>query len=164
LLALFAGGSAELLSTISEIKNTFRIDQTQIRQTDNNPLRWSVSPREAVKRLLTPEDDGYLPPRDAVSDAIASIKAHQIGTIRGMESALKQFLREQAPEELEQNFDRQDRPAPWANKSAWNWKQYVDYHSRLSATAQENALELFGGAFSAAYEQQVRIIRGRDRH
>lgn len=159
LLALFAGGSAELLQTIGHIKNTFRIDQTQLQQADNNPLRWSVSPREATKRLLVPEDDGYLAPREAVLDAIASIKAHQIGTIRGMDSALKQFLQEQEPAELERGFERQGAPAPWANKKAWCWQQYAEYHRRLSASAQENALELLGGAFTTAYEQQVRIIR-----
>jgi predicted component of type VI protein secretion system len=52
LLALYAGGTTDLLRTIGEIKNTFRINQTQVQRSDNNPLRWAVTPREAVKRLL----------------------------------------------------------------------------------------------------------------
>jgi len=163
LLALYAGGTTELLRTIGEIKNTFRISQTQIQQTDNNPLRWAVTPKEAVKRLLSPEEDGYLRPREAVIDAIASIKAHQIGSIRGMEAAFKQFLSEQDPAELERGFERAGRPGPLTNKGAWCWQQYAAYHRRLSDNAQDNVLELLGTAFSIAYEQQVRRIRGQQR-
>jgi type VI secretion system FHA domain protein len=161
LLALYAGGTTELLRTIGEIKNTFRINQTQIQQTDNNPLRWAVSPKEAVRRLLSPEEAGYLTPREAVMDAIASIKAHQIGSIRGMEAAFKQFLSEQDPAELERGFERQGRPGPLTNRGAWCWQQYAAYHRRLSENAQENVLDLLGDAFCSAYEQQVRRIRGQ---
>jgi type VI secretion system FHA domain protein len=163
LLALYASGTTELLRTISEIKNTFRISQTQIQQAENNPLRWAVSPREAVRRLLAPEDDAYLSPREAVIDAISSIKAHQIGSIRGMEASFKQFLSEQDPAELERGFERQGRPGPLTNKGAWCWQQYAAYHRRLTESAQDNVLELLGSAFSIAYEQQVRRIRGQQR-
>ena len=159
LLALYAGGSAELLRLIGNIKNTFRIDQTQIRQRDNNPLRWVASPREAVRRLLAPEDDGYLAPKKAVSDAMASIKAHQMGSIYGMQEAFKAFLRELEPKELESSFDRQGRPGPLTNKHAWYWARYADYHRRLLEDARNNVLDLIGTTFSTAYERQVQNVR-----
>lgn len=161
LLALYAGSSAELLGVIGNIKNTFRINQTQIRQRDNNPLRWVASPREAVKRLLAPEDDGYLPPREAVADAMASIKAHQMGSIHGMQEAFKAFLDELEPRELESSFDRQGRPGPLTNKGAWYWARYAEYHRRLLDDAQNNVLDLIGSTFSTAYEQQVQNVRKR---
>ncbi len=159
LLALYAGGTAELLGVIGSIKNTFRINQTQIQQRDNNPLRWVATPREAVKRLLAPEDDGYLAPREAVSDALASIKAHQMGSIHGMQEAFKEFLNDLEPEELKSSFDRQGRPGPLANKGAWYWARYADFHRRLLDDAQNNVLDLIGSTFSTAYEQQVQNVR-----
>ena len=159
LLALYAGGSAELLRLIGNIKNTFRINQTQIRQRENNPLRWVASPREAVRRLLAPEDDGYLAPREAVVDAIASIKAHQMSSIHGMQEAFKAFLNELDPGELENRFDRQGRPGPLTNKGAWYWARYADYHRQLLEDAENNVLDLIGSAFSTAYEQQVQNVR-----
>jgi type VI secretion system protein ImpI/type VI secretion system protein len=161
LLALYTGGTANILHSIGEIKNTFRIEQTQIQQHDNNPLRWAVSRREAVKRLLAPEDDGYLAPAAAVVDALDGIRAHQIGTIRGLESAVKQLLVDQAPEELEREFERHGRPGPLTNRGAWCWQKYRLHHERLSERADDNLLELLGSAFYDAYEQQVRTIRRR---
>ena len=163
LLALYASGTTEVLRTISEIKDTFRISQTQVQQSDNNPLRWVVTSREAMKRLLAPEEDGYLPPHLAVKDAFASINAHQIGSIRGMEAALKQFLNEQDPTELERGFEHQGRPGILTNKAAWCWQQYAVYHRRLTENAHDNVLDLLGSAFSTAYEQQIRRIRSQQR-
>lgn len=159
LIRIYAEGSAELLQTISVIKDTYRIHQTQIRARDNNPLRW-VPPDQAVRRLLAPAEDGYLGPTAAAADAIASIKGHQIGAIKGMEAAFKSFVRDLDPQELIKGFASHGSPGLLVNRNAWYWDQYARFYRNLTESARENYLDLLDKAFSDTYEQQVRDIRG----
>jgi type VI secretion system FHA domain protein len=158
IIGIYAAASAELLQTISAIKDTFSIHQTQIRGRDNNPLRWAT-PRQAVKRLLAPDEDGFLGPAAAVADTIAGIKGHQMGAIKGMEAAFKAFLLDLDPTKLARDFEAHGAPGILANKKAWYWDQYAKSYQRLTESARENYLDLLGDAFCEAYEQQVRIIR-----
>lgn len=158
LIALYGSGSVELVQSVSSIRDTFRIHQTQVRNTDNNPLRWAT-PRQAVRRLLAPELDGYLPPNAAVADVMTSVVAHQIGVIRAMEAAFRAFVAGLAPAELEQRFEAVGKPGMLANRKAWCWEQYAERYKKLAEAAEENWLELLGDDFVAAYEERVRAVR-----
>lgn len=162
IFARYAAGSVELVRAISKIKNTFRIEQTQVQNKGNNPLRW-VHPSEAVERLLVPSHSGgYLPPAAAVADTMDSVIAHQMGVIKGMEAAFQSFLRDElAPEVLARRFDAQGGPGFFTIKKAWYWEQYAKHYQKIVEEAEDDYLVLLGRAFLDEYERQVRPIRER---
>lgn len=162
MLALYGAGSVQLVQGVSAIRDTFRIQQTQVRNVGNNPLRW-IPQQHAVRKLLAPELDGFMAPTAAVHDVMNSVVAHQIGVIRAMEAAFRAFLNGLAPAQLEQRFDANGKPGVLANRKAWCWEQYAEHHRRLAEAAEENWLELLGDDFVKAYEEQVRAVRAQPR-
>jgi len=158
-----AKGLCELLRVRQSIKNEFRLEKTVIQSGENNPLKFSVTPEEAVRALVFPPAAGYLNAEEAVSESIDDLKAHQLAVMAGMQLALTSLLRNFDPEALEKRL--QDSSV-WGNilpgaKKARYWEVFTELYNEIAKEAESNFYGLFGQAFAKAYEEQINHLKAR---
>ncbi len=101
-----AEGTIDVLRTRSLIKGQFRLHQTTIQPKENNPLKFAPNAEEALKHLFYKRPADYLPPVEAIEEALEDVKAHQAATVVAMKAAFRDLLERFDPDELEEKFNR----------------------------------------------------------
>ncbi|WIY27756.1 type VI secretion system-associated FHA domain protein TagH [Parasedimentitalea psychrophila] len=149
-------GLREILMTRASIKSEFRIEQTMISAGGNNPLKFSITPEQAVEAMVLPATRGYLSPETAAEQALNDIKAHEVAMMTGMEAALKGVLTRLDPKVLETQIqDKGGISGLLKGKKARYWDVYERLYSEISDQAENDFHELFSREFSRAYKQQL---------
>lgn len=156
----FIYGVREILMTRAAIKSEFRIQQTVIGRSGNNPLKFSASPEQAVEALVRPRSASYLDPVRAIEQALGDIKGHEVAMMTGMEAALKGILRQLAPEAVEvQIRTRGGLGDMLRNRKALYWEAYEHHYTRISDQAEKEFRELFSREFARAYQAQMERLK-----
>src|SRR5215467_11755843 len=87
----------------ASIKDEFRIGQTVIRATGNNPLKFSLDDDDALATLLGTGRRGSMPAEEAVAEAFDDLRLHELATVSAMQAAVRVLLAQFAPEAIERN-------------------------------------------------------------
>lgn len=149
-------GLREILMTRTSIKSEFRIEQTMISAGGNNPLKFSISPEQAIEALVKPKTRGYLGSETATEQALNDIKAHEVAMVSGMEAALKGILAKLDPEVLgAQIEDSGGIGGLLKGKKARYWEVYEKMYGQISDQAENDFHELFSREFARAYKEQL---------
>ena len=149
-------GLREILMTRTSIKSEFRIEQTMISAGGNNPLKFSISPEQAIETMVQPTSKGYLSAESAVEEALHDIKAHEIAMVTGMEAALKGVLRKLDPEELAGQIESKGGlGSMFKGKKARYWEVYEKMYADISDQAENDFHDLFSREFARAYKNQL---------
>lgn len=157
LLFTMTEGLMQAIASRSQVKSEFRLEQTMIAPTENNPFKFSVSAQEAMTRLLNPTDSAFLSGRAAAAEAIDDINAHQMAVMAGTEAALKSILHRFRPATLESKFggpSMVDKALPFLKKARY-WEFYKILYDEVSEAADDDFQQYFGNEFSNAYEKQL---------
>ena len=152
-------GIREVLMTRTHFKGEFRIDQTMIAASGNNPLKFSITPEQAIEVLTKQSAKGYLSPQEATDQALKDIRAHEVAMISGMEAALKGVLARLDPKLLEEKLDKQGGAGFFTNKRAKYWDLYQEMYAEISDQAENQFHDLFAREFSAAYKSQLERLK-----
>jgi len=155
-------GMRELLMSRSAVKGEFRIDQTMIRSNNNNPLKFSVTPEQAVIALLSTDRTGYMTPLVAAREALQDVKMHEIAVIAGVRSALAALLGRFDPAVLEARLSQGglSNLLPAARKSRL-WNEFCVLYGAIAAEAEDDFHSVFGRAFAKAYTEQSKERGGK---
>ncbi|UWQ56385.1 type VI secretion system-associated FHA domain protein TagH [Leisingera caerulea] len=149
-------GLREILMTRTSIKSEFRIEQTMISAGGNNPLKFSITPEQAVEAMVRPATKGYLSPETAAEEALRDIKAHEVAMVTGMEAALKGVLKRLDPKALEAQIeDKGGFTGLLRGKKARYWDVYEQLYAEISDQAENDFHDLFSREFARAYKQQL---------
>ncbi len=150
-------GLMEVLAARSSIKSEFRLSQTIIQPVENNPLKFSLGVDDALIALLTKHGKGYLPPVDAIQEALDDIKAHQVAVLAGMQVALTSLLARFDPNALETRIGQEKGIGTLltAKKSRY-WDEFTRLYQNIAVEAEDDFQRVFGREFGRAYEDQVR--------
>ncbi len=144
-------------------KRELRADQTLMEVAGNNPLKFTPDSTEALRYLLAPRSGtGFLPPVRAVREAFGDVQAHNLAVMAGVRAALYAVFARFDPREVEKRLDKQgmlDKLMP-ANRKARMWDLMVQLHATSVKEAQDDFDRLFSEAFSKAYQEQMRKLRG----
>lgn len=152
-------GIREILMTRTSIKGEFRIDQTMIGAAGNNPLKFSISPEQAIEAMVRPSSRGYLPAETATDEALQDIRAHEIAMVTGMEAALKGLLKRLDPKALEAGIAKKGGVGLFQNKKAKYWETYEEMYSEVADQAENAFHDLFAREFAAAYKAQLERLK-----
>ncbi|MEM0937135.1 MAG: type VI secretion system-associated FHA domain protein TagH [Pseudomonadota bacterium] len=159
-LRIFVAGLREVLMTRTSIKSEFRIQQTVITAGGNNPLKFSISPDQAIEAMVKPKAKGYLDAADAAEEALKDIKAHEVAMVSGMEAALKGVLRRLDPAELEGKIEAGGGLGGMLkSKKARYWEVYEKMYAEISDQAENEFHELFAKEFARAYQEQLEKLK-----
>jgi len=152
----FIIGLREILMTRTSIKSEFRIEQTMISAGGNNPLKFSISPEQAIEAMVKPKARGYLDAEAAAEEALRDIKAHEIAMVTGMEAALKGVLAKLDPKLLEAQIEKKGGLGGLLrNRKAQYWDVYEEHYAEISDQAENEFHDLFSREFARAYKAQM---------
>ena len=157
-------GLREILMTRTSIKSEFRIEQTMVNVGGNNPLKFSISPEQAVEAMIKPTVRGYLPAEKAAEQALEDIKAHEVAMVTGMEAALKGVLGKLDPALLTQKIEAKGGFGGFLkNRKAQYWETYEAMYAEISDQAENDFNELFAREFAKAYKDQLARLKAEAR-
>lgn len=149
-------GLREILMTRTSIKSEFRIEQTMISAGGNNPLKFSISPEQAIEAMVKPGARGYLSAESAAEQALEDIKAHEVAMVTGMEAALKGVLSRLDPKVLAGQIETSGGIGGLLKgKKARYWEVYEKLYADISDQAENDFHDLFSREFARAYKQQL---------
>ena len=156
-------GLIEVLRARSEIKTEFRMPVTQVKVSENNPLKFAANAEDALGNLLGRRNPAYLPPQEAFDDAFNDVRFHQLAMLAGVRAGFENLMNRFDPAQLQEMFDRQGkRGGLFGSGKASYWERYAERYNEMSADRDETFRRLFGEEFARAYEQQLSVLkRGR---
>jgi type VI secretion system protein ImpI/type VI secretion system protein len=151
-------GVREVLTTRTAIKSEFRMEQTTVRAGNNNPLKFAVTPEQAMAALARPTR-GYLAPPAAAAEALRDIRAHEVAMVTGMEAALKGLLGRLDPKTLAGAIEGGGGLAGlFKGRKERYWEAYEAMYADIADKAENDFHEVFGREFARAYQAQVRKL------
>ncbi|HXW20980.1 MAG TPA: type VI secretion system-associated FHA domain protein TagH [Roseiarcus sp.] len=154
-LRLTAHNLAQMLSSRSETKGLMRsANRTMIRALENNPLKFTASPDEALSVMFGPPTKNYLDARAAVERSFADLKAHQIQTFGAMQAALEALFEDLAPEKIDRSVDA-DRgiSALVGSRKARLWDAYLERWRAKAKRSDGRLTEAFMTLFAESYDR-----------
>jgi type VI secretion system FHA domain protein len=154
-------GVIEVLQARAEIKNQFRLTQTRVKTTENNPLKFAVNAEDALGQLLGRRNPAYLPPVEAFEDAFDDIRFHQMAMLTGMRAGFQNVLERFDPEQLQEVFEKQVKRGGLLSMNVKSrfWEMYQEEFQRFAGDPEEAFRRLFGEEFASAYEKQLEALK-----
>lgn len=147
MLRAAVAGLRALLIARADVKREFRIEQTMLRATDNNPLKFAATEEQALAALLDPRS----PALRAVQETVDDLTAHQVAGLAATQAAARALLERLAPAALEAE-DPGGGLLPGAKEKRL-WEAYRRRHAQLVDQFEDDFDSAFGKAFARAYEQ-----------
>lgn len=159
-MRILVTGIREILMTRTAIKSEFRMSQTVIRRTGNNPLKFSITEDDAVERIASPPAEGYMDPDRAAEEALRDIRAHEVAMVSGMQAALKGLLSQFDPEVLAAKLAENPRSGGLLkSKKTQYWEVFEQTYAEISEQAENDFHELFTREFARAYQSQLEKMK-----
>jgi type VI secretion system FHA domain protein len=110
-----------------------------------------------IRVLLLQGVPGFLPIDQAVDQALADIKKHQLAVLAGMQVALKTVIGRFEPAQLEARLERHsllEGILPQTRKARY-WELFKALHGEIVRELHDDLQKLFGSEFADAYRAQV---------
>jgi type VI secretion system protein ImpI len=149
---------AQMLSSRSETKSLMRSSsRTMIQALENNPLKFTAAPEEALAIMLGPPTRSYLDAKATVERSFADLKAHQMQTYGAMQSALEALFEDLAPEKVDASIEP-DRGlgALVGSRKAKLWDTYVERWRAKTKRNDGRLSEAFMLLFAESYDRLQR--------
>lgn len=153
-------GLIEVLRARSEIKTEFRMPVTQVKVSENNPLKFAANAEDAIGSLFGRRNAAYLGPKEAFEDAFNDVRFHQLAMLVGVRAGFDCLMSRFDPAQLQELFERQGkRGGLFGGGKARYWEMYAERFEELSADRDETFRRLFGEEFARAYEKQLAVLK-----
>jgi type VI secretion system protein len=148
-------GLVVMLEARAKAKSQLGARATIINPDNNNPLKFCLTPDQALTMLLGPPPKGYMPADRAVDDAFKDLQAHQVATLMAMQGALAATLARFSPEAIRERTTARGglgRILPGA-RDAELWRAYEREFEGVAKGSDEAFMDVFAKEFRAAYER-----------
>jgi type VI secretion system protein ImpI len=146
---------AQLLASRAETKSLIRSSsRTMVQALENNPLKFTGSPEDALAIMFGPPSRSYLDARETIERSFADIKAHQMLTFGAMQNALEALFEDLAPEKIDSAAES-DRgfSALVGSRKAKLWDIYVERWRAKTKRSDGRLNEAFMAHFAEAYDR-----------
>ncbi len=155
---MLVDGLFHLLRTRAKEKNNARVAQTQIANSDVNPLKFATSTNDAVASLVARRSEGYLDPDRAIVDSFRDLTEHQIRSWNAVQVALRRIVDQFDPAEFEQTMEEHSllEQLIAGGRSAKLWQLYEERYKQIATSAETKFLGEVGADFREAYESSAR--------
>ena len=155
---LLANGLVHQLHTRAREKNSVRVAQTVIGSADVNPLKFLVTPEEALAALVSPRGKGYPGPEDAINAAFRDLSDHQMRTWTALQSSLRRMIDRFDPAAFEAEVEEVGlvKSMISGSRSARLWQLYEERYRDIAKSAEDRFLGDVGADFREAYEGKRR--------
>ncbi len=148
-------GLRQTLMARASIKDEFRIEQTMIRASGNNPLKFSLDDDDALATLLGTGRRSGMAPEEAIAEAFTDLRMHELATVSAMQAAVRVLLAQFEPEAVERKIATNALHIHPAQKKAKAWEAFVQQHKSITQALSDDFDSVFGKAFARAYEEAI---------
>lgn len=127
---------------------------TMIAALDNNPLKFSPTPAEAMRIMLGPPSTSYLDAEQAFIQGFDDLKTHQIKVLSAMQLALERLVDDLDPKSIEESLGETKGPMSWIGfQKAQFWTVYKSRWQSKKSRHGGGLRELFMEYFAECYDQ-----------
>ncbi len=148
-------GLRQILMARASIKDEFRIEQTVVRPSGNNPLKFALDDDDALATLLGIGRRASMPAAEAITEAFDDLRMHELATISAMQAAVRVLLAQFQPEAIARTAGGGGLQIHPAQKKARAWDAFAQLHGKVSQALSDDFDSVFGKAFARAYEQAI---------
>jgi len=154
-LRLVTENLMQLLAARLQAKRLTRVkSHTTIQAIDNNPLKFSASPADALRGMFDSGNRGYLDADRAIGQGFADLKAHQVKTFAAMRQAIGRLAADLDPGTIERATDEGRGIAGLlTSRKAKLWDTYASRWDAKIGRGSEAAVEAFIRYFAEAYDR-----------
>jgi type VI secretion system protein ImpI len=155
MLRLMALNLARMLSSRSETKSLMRSsNRTMIQAIENNPLKFTATPEEALAIMLGPSTRNYLDAKTTLERSFADLEAHQMQTYGAMQGALEALFEDLAPEKIDASVEA-DRGLGGlvGSRKAKLWDTYVERWRAKTKRSDGRLSDAFLLLFAESYDR-----------
>ncbi|WP_444943356.1 type VI secretion system-associated FHA domain protein TagH [Microbulbifer sp. ZKSA006] len=146
----------DLLRARNSIKNELRVQRTMIQTEANNPLKFSVTERDALEAMFA-GTGAFMNPAEAVKDSFDDLSDHQVAVLAGMRAGYSAMLKFFSPENIERRLG--NTSSVFSNKNAKKWEGFTAVYRELLADPDNCYRKLFGDEFAVTYENQLSELK-----
>ncbi len=157
-------GIRQTLIARASIKGEFRIEQTMVRASGNNPLKFSAGDDDAMAALLGIGRRNTMPPDRAVDEALRDMRLHELATVSAMQTAVRALLAQFDPASVEKGVAPNTLDKLPGQRKARAWDAFTAMHAKVTLALSDDFDSVFGKAFARAYEQAMRDASAGDDH
>ena len=155
-------GLMGLLKARSKLKNEFRLKQTIISPSENNPLQFAPTVEDAMENLLIKKGTGYLPPIQSVKKSFEDIKAHEVAILTGMQRSLRKSLEHFDPKKIAREVDAKKGLAQnLVPKKIQYWEEFETQYQKMIHDLENEFNNLYLREFAQSYEEQIEQQKNR---
>ncbi|MDU4094814.1 MAG: type VI secretion system-associated FHA domain protein TagH, partial [Pantoea sp.] len=158
MLGMVSQGTVALLSSRSILKRGVKADMTVILDDANNPFKLLPSGKTVLMQMFGSRMPGFMPPKQAVRDALVDLQAHQLGMIAGIRAIIAAMLQSFNPQQLEEEARQEGVTSrlslPGSRKAAL-WEHFNRRYNETAGEIEDDFHTLFGEAFLHAYDMEV---------
>jgi type VI secretion system protein ImpI len=147
-----------MLAARDETKNAMRSSQrTMIQAMENNPLKFSPTPEDAMRIMFGEKVRSYLDARQTLEASFNDLKSHQMMTFNAMQQALQALIDDLNPEKIAQATASDGGLAGLvSSRRAKLWDIYTERYKAKSGRHERGMIDAFMILFAEMYDQQGR--------
>jgi type VI secretion system FHA domain protein len=151
-------GLVQLLAARASVKNVARVERTTIGRDLNNPLKYAVTPAEALQAVLEGRGPGFLSPEAAVRGGFRDIQEHEMALLDALQVALRALLQRFEPEGFERQLEAENLFATLVagGRRAKCWDAFKARYAQIAGEAEREFLGEVGSDFARSYEARTR--------
>lgn len=157
LLKRLVAGLLVMVEARARAKVQLGAETTQLQLEGNNPLKFALSPEQALAQLLMPPQSGFLDSDRAVEDAYIDLQSHQVATLRAIPGSLRATLDRFSPGSIRRRAESVGilgRILPGMRDAAL-WRNYEREFTAVKKESDEAFMEVFAKEFRKAYARQL---------
>jgi type VI secretion system FHA domain protein len=158
LLRRLVSGMVVMVEARARAKAQMGAEATALQLEGNNPIKFARSPEQALARLLSPPEPGFMESGRAVEDAYLDLQSHQVATLQAIPGALRTTLERFSPGSIRRRAQKAGvlaRILPSLHDAAL-WRNYEREYTKVKNESDEAFMDVFSKQFRKAYEKQLR--------
>lgn len=145
-----------MLLARAETKSAMRSsERTMIGALENNPLKFSPTPEDAMRIMFGQKTRSYLDASQTIEQSFADLQKHQMQTFGAMQSALQVLIEDLDPENIAGATAKDGGLAGIVgSRRAKYWDTYVERFSAKSGHHDRGMIDAFMILFAEMYDRQ----------
>ena len=158
LLVLMTEGMQQLLQARTRAKQSARSSEhTLIQPQENNPLKFSPTPQEALAVMLGSPTRSYLDATRAFANGLEDLKRHQVQTYSAMQGAVAALVGQFDPAQIGKDVPQGGAlPDVLKLRKARLWDAYLASWAALKGGQPDEVIRHFMALFGAQYDRAGR--------
>ncbi len=151
-------GVRDILSTRALVKSEFRVEQTVLRRSDNNAMKFAPDAQRCLAAMVGAAPPGFLPGSAAMRQSMDDIKIHELALVAAINSVFADLSKQLDPDTI-MTRARQETGLttmlPYAREVRC-WAIYTETHALLQDSGAHNTGGSLLAPVAQAYARQLR--------